>query len=58
MSEAIPRHEGNANTLATEPLQLFEVDASERVAARAARPRPADRPRMAPPHEAAARTRW
>ena len=52
MNEAIPELPDNPATLATEPLQLFEMDASGDVAERPARARPTDRPRLAPPADA------
>jgi len=52
VNEAIPELPDNPATLATEPLQLFEMDASGEVAERPARARPADRPRIAPPADA------
>ena len=49
MSREVPAHHENPDTLQSEPLQLFDIDASADFPPRPARPRPVDRPRLIPP---------
>ncbi len=46
MNHDVPAHRDDTATFASEPMQLFEIDASADFAARPVRARPADRPRI------------
>src|SRR5438309_12080948 len=54
MTQHVPPHMENAETFATEPVQVFESEASPEPLRKKARPRPPGRPRIVPLEEPSA----